>query len=110
MRGLTEQAGAKGSDTNAVNIYLLREKYGTEIAFCGFMLMRRYHSGYRAGTYGYPLGEGDLHTAIRLLHTDAAEQNLPLRLSMLTKQQCQILAEAYPDCFTFSSSATFDTA
>ena len=98
---------AAENDASFVNLYLLREKYGTEIAMNGTQLLRRYHAGFRAGAYGFPLGEGDLRTAIRLLREDAVSQNLPLRLTMLTKQQCELLREAFPDCFTFTQAENY---
>ena len=98
---------AAENDASFVNLYLLRKKYGIEIAFAGKTLLRRYSDGFRAGTYGFPLGEGDLHTAVRLLHTDAAGHNLPLRFSMLTKAQCELLAASFPSCFSFTHAENY---
>ena len=38
-------AGAKENDAAFANLYLLRNKYGTEIAFYDRLLLRRYRSG-----------------------------------------------------------------
>ena len=100
-------SGARENDASFVNLYLLREKYGTEIAFSGAQLLRRYRAGFRAGTYGFPLGEGNLHDAIRLLCADAAAQNQPLRLTLLTAAQCELLRREFPDCFTFSQAEDY---
>ena len=105
--GAAAYAKAVENDASFVNLYLLRAKYGTEIAFSEKLLLRRYSDGLRAGTYGFPLGEGDLRTAVRLLYADADERNLPLRLSLLTKSQCDLLAAAFPDCFTFTCAEKY---
>lgn len=98
---------AAENDASFVNLYLLREKYDIQIALNGPQLLRRYQAGFRAGTYGFPLGEGDLRSAIRLLCADAAAQKLPLRLTMLTKAQCALLRREFPDCFTFTQAEDY---
>lgn len=95
------------NDCSFVNLYLLREKYGIEIAFSDSMVLRRYQCGFRKDSYGFPLGNGDLRTAIRLLYQDAAARKLPFRLTMLNMAQCDWLADAYPDCFTFTPAADY---
>ena len=95
------------NECSFVNLYLLREKYGVEIAFSDSMLLRRYQYGFRKDTYGFPLGSGALRTAIRLLYEDAAARNLPLRITMLNQTQCDWLANSYPDCFTFTHAKDY---
>lgn len=100
-------AKAVENDASFVNIYLLRQKYGIEIAFSDTMLLRRYQDGFRRDTYGFPLGEGDLRHALKLLRDDAAARVLPLRLTMLTKAQCELLQQEFPDCFTFTPAENY---
>lgn len=95
------------NDCSFVNLYLLRKKYGIEIAFSDSMLLRRYHSGFRKDTYGFPLGNGSLRNAVRLLCHDAAAENIPFRMTMLTQKQCECLSAAYPDCFSFSPASDY---
>ena len=95
-----EAAGAAENDASFVNLYLLREKYGTEIAFAEDMLLRRYRAGFRAGCYGFPLGSGDLKKALQILRDDAAEAGQPFRLTLLTKTQCEALEAAEPGRFS----------
>ncbi|MBR5723291.1 MAG: DUF2156 domain-containing protein [Oscillospiraceae bacterium] len=92
---------AMENDAAFANLYLLREKYGTELCVSGGMLFRRYHSGIRAGCYGFPLGNGDLREAVSLLAADADERGIPLRLTLLTKAQCEQLEALFPAQFTF---------
>lgn len=100
-------AKAVENDASFVNIYLLRQKYGIEIAFSDTMLLRRYQDGFRRDTYGFPLGEGDLRHALKLLRDNAAARALPLRLTMLTKAQCERLQLEFPDCFTFTPAENY---
>lgn len=107
--GLDDRAGVLAAaeashcaenDAAFANLYLLREKYGTELCFAENMLMRRYNTGFRAGCYGFPLGSGDLKNAVELLREDAAAKDIPLRLTLLTEEQCKALETAFPDAFT----------
>ena len=93
---------ARENDVSFVNIYLLRRKYGTEIAFHDGFLLRRYRAGIRAGCYGFPVGTGDLPAALHLMQADAAAQNHPFRMTLLTQEQCRILAEIAPDAYDFA--------
>ncbi len=97
-----EASHAAENDAAFASIYLLREKYGTTVACTDEYVFRRYTNGIRAGAYGFPLGDGDLRKAVELLKTDSeAAGSLRFRLTMLTKQQCDLLHAAFPDCFTF---------
>lgn len=100
-------SGAIENDAAFASIYLLREKYRTEICFHQGMMLRRYHAGVRAGCCGFPLGEGSAEAAVRLLHDDAAEQGIPLRFCMLNKTQCKMLETAFPGQFTFSPAEDY---
>ena len=102
-----EAAGAAENDASFVNLYLLREKYGTEIAFSGGMLLRRYRAGFRAGYFGFPLGSGDLQEALNQLHEHAKTEGLPFRLTLLTKEQCGALEAAFPGRFSFSAAPDY---
>ena len=94
-------SGSKAMENDAAfaSIWLLREKYGTEIAFAGGMLLRRYHKGFRKDCYGFPLGGGELKAALCLCAQDAAERGIPLRLTLLTEAQCSLLDTLFPGKF-----------
>ena len=97
---------ARENDVSFVNLYLLRRKYGTEIAFHDGFLLRRYRAGIRAGCYGFPVGTGDLPAALHLMQADAAAQNQPFRMTLLTQEQCRILAEIAPDTYDSMGNMT----
>lgn len=97
---------AAENDASFANIFLLREKYGTELAFHGDTLLRRYSRGFRAGAYGFPLG-GDLRKAVTLLRQDAAERGQIFRMTLLTHAQCEQLQAEYHDAFTVSQAENY---
>ncbi|MBQ8921315.1 MAG: DUF2156 domain-containing protein [Oscillospiraceae bacterium] len=99
--------GAKENDAAFASLYLLREKYGTEIALCGGMLLRRYRAGFRAGCFGFPLGSGDLRSALSRLYADASERGETLRLTLLTKEQCDTLEALFPGGFQFTPAEDY---
>ena len=95
------------NDTSFANLFLLREKYGTELAFHGAQMLRRYHAGFRADCYGFPLGMGDLGEAMSLLYADAVQRELPLKLTLLTQNQCRQLDALYPGGFRFTPAEDY---
>ena len=107
VRTAVSYSKAAENDASFANIYLLRQKYGTEIAFADGMLLRRYQDGFRQGSYGFPLGDGNLTATISLLHADAAANGRPLRLTMLTEAQCSLLCSEFPDCFTVTPAENY---
>ena len=99
---------ARENDAAFANIFLLREKYGTQIASAEEMLFRRYQSGYRAGSFGFPLGEAaGLRQAVLLLAADAAERGIPLRFTLLTEAQCAMLEAAFPGAFAVTAAEEY---
>lgn len=102
-----EVSHAAENDASFVNLYLLREKYGTEFCFSDGMLLRRYSSGFRAGGYGFPLGGGDLKSAVALLRQDAESRGIPFRMTLLTRAQCGALEAAFPACFSITQAADY---
>ena len=104
MRQLSEEAGVMGSDANAVNIYLLREKYNIKIAYVAGALVRLYTGTRLEGRGGitFPLG-GDTDKALQILEEDCAERAKPARFIFLTEEQRDIVSRSYSDMI-------FDTA
>ena len=77
-------SGYTGSDASFANIYLLRQKYGTQIVLQDGFLFRYYNGqGSRRG-YAFPLGEGDVSAAIALIAEDARESGRPLEFCPVT--------------------------
>lgn len=85
-----------GSDTSSVNLYMLRNKYGTEVAEQDGILFRRYAGEplNRKG-YGFPLSAAafDLDKAIAALRYDARERGESLRFCACDEKQRKALDE-----------------
>ena len=105
--GAVSAAGARENDAAFANLYLLRQKYGIEISVKRGMLLRRYTKGFREGCYGFPLGSGSLQAAMSDLASDAKEQGIPFRLTLLTQAQCDTLQSLYPDAFAFTEAEQY---
>ena len=89
------EAGYMGSDASFANIYLLRKKYGTEIALQEGFLFRYYNGqGSRRG-YAFPLGADDLRAALALIVQDAAESGRPLEFCLVDEPRAQILRDYF---------------
>ncbi len=93
--------GAWQSDLAFANIYLLRRKYGTELAFEGGVLFRHYGGHGRLRGYAFPCGSGDMVSALRRIEEDAALRARPFRFCLLTAEQLLALQQLYPSRFTF---------
>ena len=88
-------SGYTGSDAGFANIFLLRKKYGTQIAFQDGFLFRYYNGvGSRRG-YAFPLGAGDPQAALSLIAEDARESCRPLEFCLVDKPRAQILREFF---------------
>ena len=87
------EAGYMGSDASFANIYLLRKKYGTEIALQEGFLFRYYNGqGSRKG-YAFPLGAEDPRAALALIVQDAAKSGRPLEFCLVDEPRAQILRD-----------------
>ena len=89
------KAGYMGSDASFANIYLLRKKYGTEIALQEGFLFRYYNGqGSRKG-YAFPLGGDDPRKALDLIVVDARETGRPLEFCLVDEPRAQILRDYF---------------
>jgi len=88
-------SGYTGSDAGFANVYLLRKKYGTQIALQDGFFFRYYNGeGSRRG-YAFPLGEGDLPQALAAIEADARETGRPLEFCLVDEPRAQILREYF---------------
>lgn len=88
-------SGYTGSDASFANIFLLRQKYGTQIALQDGFLFRYYNGhGSRRG-YAFPLGEGDAAAALARIVDDARESDRPLEFCLVDEPRAQILREYF---------------
>ncbi len=108
VQPILQSAAPMENDAAFANLYLLRHKYGTQLAVAENTLFRRYTAGFRAGCYGFPLGTGDLHAAVLSLKAHADAQNQPFRMTLLTEEMCRRLEAVFPQQFTFTEAEGYD--
>ncbi len=103
VRECAERGSARGNDLSFANMYLLRKKYGISICFLNGFLFRHYLGNKRLSGYGFPIGQGDLSAALRLIECDARERNRSFSFCFLTNDQCRDLEYQYPNQFEFQN-------
>ena len=85
-----------GSDTSTVNLYLLCDKYNTEVALADGVLFRYYRGNTenRQG-YGFPIAAHGLdgEKALALLRLDAERRGIPLAFCLCDERQTKVLNE-----------------
>lgn len=88
-------SGYTGSDASFANIFLLRQKYGTQIALQDGFLFRYYNGqGSRRG-YAFPLGSGEPQAALARIVEDAHKSGRPLEFCLVDEPRAQILREYF---------------
>ena len=96
-----------GSDSSLANIFLLQEKYNTELKIKNDILIRYYYGDENRTGYGFPIpinpagnNEDWLKAALNVIIEDARQQNRPLQFCLLTQEQKNqldaCLAESLP--------------
>lgn len=98
-------SGTMASDASFANIYLLRNKYSTKISRYKDFIIRKYSGkGARCG-YTFPLGKGDVAKALAEIEKDAKECGERLQFAFVTEEQKEVLENAIPARFCYSSDA-----
>ncbi len=89
------------SDLSFANIYLLRHKYGTEVALEGGFLFRHFNGSGRLQGYAFPCGGGDPVPALLRVQEDAGQRGRALRFCLLLEEERRLLEELWPGRFCF---------
>ena len=98
-------SGTMASDASFANIYLLRNKYSTKISrYKDFIISKYSGKGARCG-YTFPLGKGDVAKALAEIEKDAKECGERLQFAFVTEEQKEVLENAMPARFCYSSDA-----
>ena len=98
-------SGTMASDASFANIYLLRNKYSTKISRYKDFIIRKYSGkGARCG-YTFPLGKGDVAKALAEIEKDEKECGERLQFAFVTEEQKEVLENAMPARFCYSSDA-----
>jgi len=91
------KAGKEGCEYSFANLFLWgRKKVAVQD---GFLLMLSQFD--RKIVYIFPVGEGDMRTALDAIIHDAEMRGIPCCLAALTEQECQLVEQLYPGKFSF---------
>lgn len=93
------------SDLSFTNLYLLREKYHTEIMFHVEHLLRYFGGETRLKGYAFPAGKGDMdaiNSCLHVIETDAERRGKELRFCLLTEEEVAKLKTRYGNKMTVS--------
>lgn len=91
-----EASGSISCDSSFVNMYIWENIYQQLIHFeNGFLF--RCGQGPNRFVYKFPLGSGDIFAALKLVEQDAASCGKIPEFDALTKENCEIIAKAFPD-------------
>ena len=87
-----ERSGLLGSDSSIANLFLLQEKYNTELKIQKSILFRYYYGDENRTGYGFPLplknaSEDWLKNALEYIFEDAKKQKRPAAFCLLTSEQ-----------------------
>ncbi|WP_290745820.1 DUF2156 domain-containing protein [Fibrobacter sp. UBA4309] len=100
-------SGYTGSDASFANIFLLRQKYGTQIAMQDGFLFRYYNGqGSRRG-YAFPLGTGEPQASLKLIAEDARKSGRSLEFCLVDEPRAQILREYFASAGANGAEPTF---
>lgn len=86
------------SDLSFANIYLLREKYGTEIMFHVEHLLRYFGGSARLQGYAFPAGCGTtetIETCLNFIENHAKTQQNELKFCLLNEKEADFLCRRY---------------
>ena len=89
--------GHRGCEYTFVNLFLWGRQ---KAAFLGDRLLLQSQFD-RKSVYPFPVGEGDLKTALDAIIADARERGIPCYLSSLKPEECEVVESMYPGCFSF---------
>jgi len=108
VRSSAFSCGTRENTASFVNLWLLREKYGTEIAFFEGRLVRHYARGSFAGAFSFfAREEDDVGALLRALEEEAARRGGALKLALLTASTRDAVARAAPGRFAFAERADY---
>ncbi|MDR1762689.1 MAG: phosphatidylglycerol lysyltransferase domain-containing protein [Dysgonamonadaceae bacterium] len=103
MQSFFDKSEFRNCDFSFSNIFCWKHLYSTTFAVeNGFLLIRFTPSSDIPG-YMFPLGGGDLKTALQLISDDAAERGFPMCLYAVTRKMFEQIEAACPGQFVYES-------
>ena len=97
-------SGLSGSDSSIANIFLLQEKYNTQLKIANNVLFRYYYGDENRSGYGFPLplksaSEDWLKNALDFIFEDAKAQNQKVSFCLITQEQKKQINECLEKFF-----------
>lgn len=88
------------------DLFIWQHVYDTQVCFDdGFLLIKQKLDGNII--YTFPLGIGDIKSAVSKLMLDAKERNIPFVMSAINTEQKKQLEEAYPEVFEIEGNRDY---
>lgn len=103
ISSLVAAAHGMGNDLAFANLYLLQEKYKTQVAIQRDFLFRHYGGQGRFQGYAFPCGMGDTEWALRQIEADATARQRPCRFCLLTETDAALLQQLRPNLYDFTT-------
>lgn len=94
------ESGLRGCDNTFVVMYTWQKAYGIRIARLEDFVLGQMCSDHGTAYY-YPLGKGNVKSAIDALRMDAAEREIPFQLVCVTPEMICELEQLYPGKFVY---------
>lgn len=103
--GYLAASARRGCEYSFLNVFLWGEQQYTETDGC--LVLLSHFGDYTA--YSYPLGKGDIKSAIEKIIADAKERQIDCRLNGVMPPEKEFIEKAFPDTFIFSTNRdTYD--
>lgn len=101
---IVNKVHAMGNDLSFANIFLLKEKYQTQVAIQNQFLFRYYGGCTRFQGYAFPCGAGNLEWALQQIENDASYHHRPCHFCLLTEKDVAALQQLRPERYDFSTN------
>ena len=95
--------GHRGCEYTFVNLFLWGRQ---KAAFLNGRLVLQSQFD-RKCVYPFPVGEGDLKTALDAIIADARERGIPCCLTSLKPEECELIESLYPASFSFHAARDY---
>ncbi len=96
---ILKSSGCFGADCAFGTLFIWSDAYDTKICRYENFLIKLH--GKDQKYYSFPVGNGDLKTALTLIGQDASERGIPLQFAGLTQKMMEKIEEFMPDKFSY---------
>lgn len=106
IKEITDAENSRSADCCFTNIFIWDEVFSKRVARHGKRLMMKllYHD---SPVYFFPVGSGEMNSAIELLREDAGFHGAPLKIRGITKENLALFEAQFPDSFEIAEDRDF---